>query len=453
MKKGSIVTGIVILLLLTGGFLPGIYAMEHVRTHYFPIATKDGSNAEIKWKLDLKTQPSDAPIKVSNPIVGKDGTVYICANSTFYAIAPDGNVKWKLTETGTWGTPTIGNDGNIYVLQVSPSGNVTLYAINADGKFKWKFPLGCFGHFGTPTTLTPAISSDDTIYVEGYSSLTGTTLDAINSNGTLKWKIALHSGGEEMPIFQIQVAKDGTIYVAIPEGSDTELAAVSHGGKLRWKISLGMGGDITIGKDGSIYATRLEFPLAYIFLLNPTNGSLKKITWINVRGSLRMLVANDGTIYVANGNFTEALNPNGKEKWHFVDKTNSYQSSLVQGESNTLYFITENHLYALTTQGSEKWELRINASSGNLPAVSSDGTVYIVGFDSNHTYVYAVQEKSSGSSDQASYGEFGWSTLLWIIASLIVVIGIAVAVVILKRNRKGEDKEETETAGEDKNSP
>ncbi len=82
----------------------------------------DGTTGVPKWGTALG--PSDWQ---NQPIVGGDGTIYIgSTNSIFYAVAPDGKVKWQLKTAGAiHGPAAIGADGTLYF----GSDDKNLYAI------------------------------------------------------------------------------------------------------------------------------------------------------------------------------------------------------------------------------------------------------------------------------------------------------------------------------------
>ena len=125
--------------------------------------------------------------------------------SSFYAINPDGTLKWSyLAGDGIHSSPAIGSDGTIYV----GSDDYFIYALNPDGTLKWSYETGA------EVKSSPAIGSDGTIYVGGDDIDISTIgyLYAINPDRTLKWMYETRGPVESSP----SVANDGTIYV----GSD-----------------------------------------------------------------------------------------------------------------------------------------------------------------------------------------------------------------------------------------
>jgi outer membrane protein assembly factor BamB len=76
--------------------------------------------------------------------VGPDGTLYVGANnSNFYAIAPDGKMKWLFEAerelAGIWTTAALSPDGSTLYFGANKGG---LYALNAaDGQLRWQYKI------------------------------------------------------------------------------------------------------------------------------------------------------------------------------------------------------------------------------------------------------------------------------------------------------------------------
>jgi len=116
----------------------------------------------------------------TEPVLGTDGTIYIGTfahfgylpwESTLYAIAPNGELKWKfspLTDE-SWpiahitGAPAVGRDGVIYlpVRYSNPDvhrGPGKLYALSEEGEVLWEFET--IGEILSP----PVLAEDGTLY-------------------------------------------------------------------------------------------------------------------------------------------------------------------------------------------------------------------------------------------------------------------------------------------------
>jgi outer membrane protein assembly factor BamB len=121
--------------------------------------TREGS---VRWTFDfgqnlgptpLVTAPPPPPPQPpganavgsgASPTVATDGTIYVGAsNSNFYAITPDGKMKWlyeaEREVAGIWSTAALGADGNTLYFGANKGG---IYALNrADGSVRWQFNI------------------------------------------------------------------------------------------------------------------------------------------------------------------------------------------------------------------------------------------------------------------------------------------------------------------------
>lgn len=119
------------------------------------------SNGYREW---LYSDSDIADTYLTAPAVESDGTIYFgTANGLFYAINPDGSLKWAyVTGVPIQDSPAIGADGTIYV----GDSDGKLYAFTPQGLPKWTYQTG-----GAIDSSSPAIGADGTIYVasdDGY---------------------------------------------------------------------------------------------------------------------------------------------------------------------------------------------------------------------------------------------------------------------------------------------
>ncbi|HUT22305.1 MAG TPA: PQQ-binding-like beta-propeller repeat protein [Candidatus Bipolaricaulota bacterium] len=99
-----------------------------------------------------------------------------------------------------------------------------------------------------------------------------------------------------------------------------------------------------------------------------------------------VIIASDGTIYVAGAGKIFALDKNGTEIWE-----KSYQNT--QGpalaEDGTIYFLSGKAIIALDKDGKEKWQFKTNGNTIIAPTVGPDGTIYQGSWDG---YFYAINK-------------------------------------------------------------
>jgi outer membrane protein assembly factor BamB len=107
------------------------------------------ANGQQKWSLNFPPYPGQ------QPVVAADGTVYFAShNQHFYAVQPDGTIRWSLDTTAMTAQPLLGSAGTIFFTDYK-----TLRAIAPDGKEKWKADLDI------EPTGAATLSDERTLYV------------------------------------------------------------------------------------------------------------------------------------------------------------------------------------------------------------------------------------------------------------------------------------------------
>jgi len=260
---------------------------------------------------------------VDTPSISNDGTIYIA--SDLRALRADGTLIWEYTINGIhFASPVIGADGTIYI----GNDNGIFYAINPDGTLKWNTLLDADGWIGG----SAAISSDGTIYVATHSALY-----ALNQDGTTKWSYDIGNHQISSP----SIGADGTIYIGT---HDRILYALNPDGTLKWTYNTTgiIYGSVAIATDGTLYAACNDGSL---YALNP-DGTEK---WnygsgITSRCYDSPVIGADGTVYFGTSNGLFAINPDGMLKWSCT--TISSTSNPVIDSDGTLYIGTSTGLYA-----------------------------------------------------------------------------------------------------------
>lgn len=345
----------------------------------------------LQWKY-----PVIGDIRSASPVIGPDGTIYICNSGVVFAINENGSLKWRsdLHIGGSGGsTLAISSDGTIY----APIYH-TLYALNPNGTVKWKY------YSETEIASNPCIGKNSIIYVGS-----GLDLLAIKPDGNLQWKYRVGEEVDSSPA----IGQDGTIYV---RGRENYLIALNSDGTKKWMLNLGsrVYTDMSpvIGNDGTIYTFGLiddgnpnttGVQTTGLYAINP-NGSVK---WFfdKIRfdaGSSRMTPAinPNGTIYLSGRVIGEwnlhvfyAISQSGILLWTFdLPRNTSFNTSSPAIDANgVIYFGTwGNYLYALSSNGTLKWEFETLNNIDSSPAIGKNGTVYFGSWDG---YLYAVGKK------------------------------------------------------------
>ena len=238
--------------------------------------------------------------------------------------------------------------------------------------------------------------------------------------GAVKWSAQAGAAVRSSPAIGV----DGTVYV----GSDIKNMYAFNGatGALKWAFATDglISSSPTVGADGTIYVAT-ENGTVYALADNGTSATQK---WAYALGDPFLFsspaIGRDGTIYIgsANGN-VYAITDNGisyTRKWMYSITTNfqfnstSIRSCPAISADGTIYIIgyvnangTYAELFALsdnTNTAMTKWRYAIATTAGNSsPAVGSDGTIYaglginLYAFTDNGTsYTLKWQSGTSG---------------------------------------------------------
>jgi eukaryotic-like serine/threonine-protein kinase len=198
-------------------------------THWLTLCASYGAQGLLKWKVRTGSYGSI----VGSPAVDLDGVVYIRDNDYpfFYAINPNGTVKWKFSTTCTRACNCecgAANQCGAACSQCTCSGcsrtpssasptvygshvyfgwdSNTLYALNTvNGSVHWKYTTEAYIEHGQPFV------ANDMVYIGSHDHY----LYALNrADGRLMWKYDAGSGIRSSP-----VEVDGIVYVGSDDGT------------------------------------------------------------------------------------------------------------------------------------------------------------------------------------------------------------------------------------------
>ncbi len=303
---------------------------------------------------------------LGSPAIDSNGTIYCSSQGDFFAINPNGSLRWKWAGMSgyPWCTPAIDENNIIYFGTVYGSPEC-LYALNPDGSLKWKIN-------GDHIRGSPAIGNDGTIY---YADAYNYNLRAVNPNGTIKW--TFHANHHIYS--DIAIGLDGTLYFGTIENG--KVYAVNPNGTLKWSYNTGtwVHGSASIGDDGTVYiGSDRKFYAFY-----PNNGTLK---WEIGLGAIwcTPVIDNNGIIYVGSDNGKMyAVYPNGTLKWEFQTGGHFwFGTSPALSADGELYFGTTSfgggtgNFFALYPNGEEKWRFT-EGYYETSPAIGENGIVYM----------------------------------------------------------------------------
>jgi outer membrane protein assembly factor BamB len=280
------------------------------------------------------------------PAIDRDGSLYFGDNDgNIYALNPDFDLKWK--KKGYFGKnnhlnapPTIGPDGNIYMVGNDSLIQNPLICVTPDGSMKWRYKSSN----ASVASLSPAIGKDGTVYVsvEGGNENRQSGLVALHPDGTFKWKYTVG----DTPALSPAIGPDNTIYF----GTNQYLYAVNPDGSLKW-ITGGAEYELSvpaIGADGTIYID-LGGNLSAI---RPEDGSIKwtfnlifNASYVTNKNSIA--IDSIGTVYVGSQDYLHAVNPDGSVKWQYYDPNALFMSPII-GHDDTIYVQHDDKVSALS---------------------------------------------------------------------------------------------------------
>jgi outer membrane protein assembly factor BamB len=337
--------------------------------------------------------PIGGPI-ISSPILGPDGTIYLGSvlEDTLHprywivAVAPDGTRKWRFptgfVDRQTLSSPAIGRDGTIHV----GAQDGTFYAIRPDGSLRWKHQSA------KAIQQHPVIAPDGTIYVAIEGRLT-----AFSPDGAILWQSTQNDmtfpGGPSL-------AADGTIYIGGGTyGMQSKLYAFAPNGSLDWTAVVGDGyffplAPPAVGPDGTIFTYTTG-----LYAIRP-DGALKWVRELSYGDNHYGSAAVDaqGNIYYAGFGAIWKLDASGGILWeHQILQGNfigsSWSSPLVDAAGNVFVGLgtgnrwdleVERQLLVLRPNGTKLWSYTLpKIPTTSAPAMASDGTVYIGCLDGN----------------------------------------------------------------------
>ena len=317
------------------------------------------------YQDDLPWHFSTAKGIFSTPVIDELGDIYFgSADHYFYALHPDGSLKWKF-ETGEVIDSAAAIGAFDPQLGCSPvtliSGDGQMIQLRSDRGADPDGPLWTYEAELRPEVSfnrwfegNVAVGFDGTLYAGNTNFL----YYAIHPDGHLKWTYPTGSNNWSQAAF----GDDGSIYWG---SNDTLIRSVGPEGQERWRTrTLGfIAASAAVGTDGTIYIGSFD---SNLYALDPKNGRVrwKFATGDHIYASVALGVDAAGqtsAIYLASTDGTcYAIRPDGSLIWKFASRM-PIRSSPVLGAAPDggwiVYFgCGDGRLYALNAaDGSLRW--------------------------------------------------------------------------------------------------
>ena len=235
-----------------------------------PISGHDPATGAMLWNAKQHGEIWTT-IDRSQPAISSNGTIYFGERgNNLWSFTPPGTINWryKVRADGDVETPpTVGPDGTIYMASDALSSG-WFFAMNPDGSVKWKCITG-----GATHNVSPALSPDgETVYVTTGARI----LVAVDTaTGVEIWRTILSPGGtgNRHSNFSPVIAPDGTIYVANLHGVS---AMEPVNGTRLWEARFGstqFSSPPALGADGTLYVGGTGAPSRF-YALDPSDGSV-----------------------------------------------------------------------------------------------------------------------------------------------------------------------------------
>jgi outer membrane protein assembly factor BamB len=313
-----------------------------------------------------------------------------------------GERPWHLqTGKGIFSTPVIGPNGTIY----AGSADRTFYAVGPDGRVRWRFRTG--GIIDSAAALgrsDPELGARTITFGSGDERLyrLRRTDRDIPRKQRMLWRFepATPPGQSQRVNWwegNVVIGPDGTLYAGNTGGG---VYALNPDGTQRWHFPTGnaVWSAVALADDGRLFFDSLDL---FIYGVNPNGEQAWRRATIGFNAS-SPAIGSDGTVYV--GSFDSnlyALDPDtGAERWRFTTDDHVYSSPALgtrNGKTTAIYVgSTDGGLYALRPDGRLLWRYETGDPIRSSPVVgrAPNGRGQIVYVGSSNGKLYAIDART-----------------------------------------------------------
>ena len=368
----------------TGGKVISSPAVDRAGTVYVGssdhrVYALEASTGDLKWTFTAGGEV------ISSPALAADGTVYFGSlEGYFYALdGATGRLKWDLPLPVGGGSPSIGDDGTVYVGEFALNGTAGL--ANAP----WpKFRQGRENRGLGSETGSPALTGPARIVrqpVGGPVVAGGDVALTVVARGVPPLSYQWYRDGQ--PLANGRAARFGVtgfgpgnageywVWVTNAEGQ-ARSAAVTLSAGFRLTVTNHGAGRVTRAPEQEVYAAGAAVDLTAV-----PEGSRRFLGWSGdgsgTNARITVTVARD--MAVAAG--FEYLP--GDPRWRWRANADSTLGGPALGTNGLLYLGSrDQNIYAVEAgTGQVKWTFRTGGAAGGAPALGPDGTVFAASWD------------------------------------------------------------------------
>lgn len=287
---------------------------------------------------------------------------------------------------------------------LAQDGTVLFNSSQQPSRFAWASSDSAVAGFDEDTVLTNGATAQrvrgmnpGTATITATShGLTGTMTVTVADRARPLWSTFLGAGAVGSPV---AVGADGTIYVGTDHHATGRSTwhALSSSGSLLWTVDLPLTwrSHPAIGEDGTLYFTGGSAVSSENTLtaLDRGGAELWTVAGFEIINSAPV-ISPDGSIIVAAGHHVHAVAPDGTVRWTYraAGRVFKYSAPAVSSDGTIYVGGYDNRLHAINPDGSGRWTFQTRDLIQSSPAVGSDGAVYFGSMDGS---LYAVNPDGS----------------------------------------------------------